>query len=165
MDDNDINLIFGRVLSNMTNKEKQLVESEGLHLVPTWKQASSINLKYLQTHFEAPIAGYVAEINTCRTDGKNCCISECNLPLRSVLCVGAKVMLLVNYTVGYNLTNGSFGVVQNFVLAHLRGKKEFEDSQIYVVVEFPKSKNPIREKNDSKQAKNLDSHSSFPMKL
>ena len=64
MDDNDINLMLGRVLSNMTNKDKQLFESEGLHLVPTWKQASSINLKYLQTNFETPIAGSVAEMST-----------------------------------------------------------------------------------------------------
>ncbi len=37
MNDNDINLIVGSVLENMTREEKQLFQSEGLHLGPTWK--------------------------------------------------------------------------------------------------------------------------------
>jgi hypothetical protein len=48
MNDDDINLIVGRVLENMTREEQQLFQSEGLHLVPTWKQAIAINLDYLQ---------------------------------------------------------------------------------------------------------------------
>ncbi len=96
MNDNDINLIVGRVLKNLTKEEQQLFQSEGLHLVPTWKQASAINLNYLETELQSPIASYVAKMNTSRLDGKNCCLREYSFPLRSLLCVDAKVMLLVN---------------------------------------------------------------------
>ena len=105
MNDNDINLIVGKVLENMTREEQQLFQSEGLHLVPTWKQASAINLGYLQTELQSPIASYVAKMNTSRSDGKNCCLHECSFPLHSLLCVDAKVMLLVNYIVEYTLMN------------------------------------------------------------
>ena len=47
MNDDDINLTVGRVLENMTREEQQLFQSEGLHLVPTWKHACAINLDYL----------------------------------------------------------------------------------------------------------------------
>jgi hypothetical protein len=42
-------------------EEQQLFQSEGLHLVPTWKQASAINLGYLLTELQSPIASYVAK--------------------------------------------------------------------------------------------------------
>ena len=61
MNDNDINLIVRRVLENMTREEQQLFQSEGLHLVPTWKQASAINLNYLWMELQSPIASYVAK--------------------------------------------------------------------------------------------------------
>ncbi len=105
MNDDDINLIVGRVLENMTREEQQLFQSEGLHLVPTWKQAIAINLNYLQMELQSPIASYMAKMNTSRSEGKNCCLHECRLPLRSLLYVDAKVMLLVNYIVEYKLVN------------------------------------------------------------
>ena len=82
-------------------------------------------------------------MNTCKSDEKNCCIRECNFPLRSLLCVGAKVMLLVNYIVEYKLLNGSVGVVKELCFSNPEGdKKGREDSMMYVVVDFPESTIP-----------------------
>jgi hypothetical protein len=129
MNDDDINLIVGRVLENMTREEQQLFQSEGLHLVPTWKQASAINLDYLQAELQSPIASYMAKMNTSRLDGKNCCLRECSFPLCSLLCVDAKVMLLVNYIVEYKLMNESVGVVKQLCFSNPEGdKKGTEDN-------------------------------------
>ena len=121
MNDDDINLIVGRVLENMTTEEKWNFQLEGLHLVPTWKQASAINLDYLMTELQSPIANYVVNMNTSRSDGKNCCLRECSFPLCSLLCVDAKVMLLVNYIVEYKLMNSSVGVVKQLCFSNPEG--------------------------------------------
>eukprot|EP00956_Cyclotella_meneghiniana_P036984 scaffold133488_cov39-Cyclotella_meneghiniana.AAC.3 len=44
MDDDDIKLIFARVLDKLPDEEKQAFQDDGLHHVPTWKQANGINL-------------------------------------------------------------------------------------------------------------------------
>ena len=116
-------LIVGRVLENMKREDHQLFQSKDLHLIPTWKQASAINLKCLETEFQSPIASYVAKMNTSRSDRKNCCLHKCNFPLCNILCVGAKVMLLVNYIVEYTLMNGSVGVVKQLCFSNPKGDK------------------------------------------
>jgi hypothetical protein len=86
-------------------------------------------------------------MNTSRSDGKNCCLHECSFPLHSLLCVDAKVMLLVNYIVEYKLMNGSVGVVKQLCFSNPEGdKKGTEDSRMYVVVDFPESTIPEHQK-------------------
>jgi hypothetical protein len=86
-------------------------------------------------------------MNTSRLEGKNCCLRECSYPLRSLLCVGAKVMLLVNYIVKYKLMNGSVEVVKQLCFSNPEGdKKGTEDSRMYVVVDFPESTIPEHQK-------------------
>ena len=143
MDDNDIDIMFSRVIHNLPDDEKQQFLSEGLHLVPTWKEANAINLEYIKTNLNTPIARYEAKMNTCKTNGKNCCISECNFPLRSLLCVGAKVMLLDNSIVEYKLMNGSVGVVKDLCFSNPEGTP---DDNMYVVVDFSESTIPDEQK-------------------
>ena len=143
MDDDDINMMFSRVIHNLPEVEKQHFLSEGLHLVPTWKEAHAINLEYINTNLNTPIARYEAKMNTCKNNGKNCCISECNFPLRSLLCVGAKVMLLDNFIVEYKLMNGSVGVVKKLCFSNPEGTP---DEKMYVVVDFPDSTVPDEQK-------------------
>ena len=81
IDDDDCELIFSRMLANMTTQDQNNFEIDALHLVPTWKQANGINIKYLQTQLDTPIARFAAELSTSRGDGKNCCISEFNFLL------------------------------------------------------------------------------------
>ena len=81
IDDDDCQLIFSRMLANMTAQDRNNFEADALHLVPTWKQANGINIKYLQTQLNTPIARFAAELSTSRGDGKNCCISEFNFLL------------------------------------------------------------------------------------
>jgi hypothetical protein len=146
MDDNDCDIIFQRMLANMGEEERDTFVVDALHLVPTWKQANEINIRYLQTELNTPIARFAADLSTTRGDGKNCCISECNFPLRSLLCKGAKVMLLNNFIVEYKLMNGSVGTVQEICFRHANGYGDQDDKMKYVVVEFPDSTIPEHRK-------------------
>jgi hypothetical protein len=139
LDDDDINKLLSRVLDNLPNEEKQRFKSEGLYLVPTWKQANTINIEYIQKNFTTPIARYDAQLQTLNNHGRNCCIRETNLPMRTLLCKGAKVMLLENFIVEYKLMNGSVGVVQDLCFKQADGS---QDDKMYVVVEFPQSTIP-----------------------
>jgi hypothetical protein len=60
-------------------------------------------------------------------------MGESNLPLRSLLSKGAKVMLLDNFIVEYKLMNGSVGVVQDLYFSNAEGKPH---DKMYVVVDF-----------------------------
>ena len=82
-------------------------------------------------------------METCKSNGKKCCIGESNLPLRSLLCEGAKVMLLENFIVEYKLMNGSVGVVQGLYFSNAEG---MPDDKMYVVVDFPESTIPEAQK-------------------
>ncbi len=103
---------------------------------------------------QSPIASYVAKMKTSRLDGKNCCLRECSFPLCSLLCVDAKVVLLVNYIVEYKLMNGSIGVVKQLCFSNPEeDKKRTDDSRMYVVVDFPESTIPEHQKLISNQPK------------
>ena len=52
---------------------------------------------------------------SCRSDGKNHRVKETSHPKLTVLCVGAKVVLLKNFTVEYKLMNGAMGIVVDVV--------------------------------------------------
>jgi hypothetical protein len=84
----------------------------------------------------------MAQLSTSRGDGKNCCISESNFPLRLLLCIGAKVMLLYNFIVEYKLMNGSVGIVRDMCFKFPQGDQNSDDETKYVVVEFPDSSIP-----------------------
>lgn len=114
-----------------------------MHLVPTWKGANAINLEYIKNNLNAPIARYEAQMNTCKSIGKKRCISECNFPLCSILCVGAKVMLLENFIVEFKLMNGSVGVIRDLCFSNPEGTP---DDKMYVVVDFPDSTVPEEQK-------------------
>ena len=148
VDDEDIDLLMSRMLSKMTPDERQVFDSEALHLVPTWKQAVSINLNYLQKSLTSPIAKIKAELQTSRSNGKNCCLTECNFPVRNLLCVGAKVMLLINFIVEYKLMNGSVGTIMDICYKNKEGNAPEGDDSVYVyasIVEFPDSTVPENE--------------------
>jgi hypothetical protein len=146
MDDADCELIFSRMLADMSPDDRKTFERDALHLVPTWKQANAINIKYLQEELDTPIARYLAQLSTSRGDGKNCCISESNFPLRLLLCTGAKVMLLYNFIVEYKLMNGSVGIVRDMCFKFPQGDQNSDDGTKYVVVEFPDSTIPENKK-------------------
>ncbi len=59
-------------------------------------------------------------------------------PTMQLFCVGAKVMLLVNYIVEYKIMNRSVGVVKQSCFSNPEGnKKGREDSMMHIVVDFP----------------------------
>jgi hypothetical protein len=143
LNNDDIDILLSRMLENLPIEEKQRFQSDGLFLVPTWKEAHTINLEYIQNNLATPIARYDAHMETIKSNGKNCCINESNLPLRGLLCMGAKVMLVDNFIVEYKLMNGSVGVVQGLYFSNSQGQP---DDKMYVVVNFPESTIPEERK-------------------
>lgn len=144
VDDEDIDLLIRRMLCKMDPDERREFEFSALHLVPTWKQAVGINLKYLKRNLTTPIAKIKADLQSSRTNGKNCCLTESNFPVRNLLCTGATVMLLINFIVEYKIMNGSVGTVKDICFENKEGDAMDDDGSVYVyaVVEFPDSTVP-----------------------
>jgi hypothetical protein len=138
MNEQDVDFLLSRFLENLTDNEKEQF-TDALHLVPTWETAHQINVDYLKNDLSEPIARFKAELNSTKTNGKNCCVSESNLPLRNLLCVGTIVMLLLNFVVEENLMNGSVGIVRHICFKNPEGDANPDPSD-YIVVEFPRSK-------------------------
>jgi len=110
-----------------------------LQLVPTLVKAHQINIDYLKHDLETPIARIKAQLTSSKTNGKNCCISESNLPIRNLLCVGVTVMVLKNYVVEENVMNGSVGTVKEMHFKNPEGDAN-PDPTDYIVVDLPTSK-------------------------
>lgn len=140
LDDEDADFIFKKCLDQM-DPDDCIKFKDALHLVPVWKMAHQIIFDYLQHGLETPIAKMCAKTHTCRSNGKNCCIGDTNLPLRNALCVGAKVMLLTNFIVEHKLMNGSIGVIVDICYDCEEGPSN-PNAQMYVVVDFEDSTLP-----------------------
>ena len=66
----DIDILLSRMLENLPIEDKQRFLSDGLCLVPTWKEANTINIEYIQNNLTTPIARYDAHMETCKVMGK-----------------------------------------------------------------------------------------------
>jgi hypothetical protein len=155
MTDDDIKLLDDRKLSNLSADERRNFEEGALHLVPTWKQASRIIFDYLQNDMTTPIAKVTSQFSSIRTDGKNCCVKECNYPKQNAICQGSQVMLLKNFVVEQKLMNGAVGEVKYLCYRHQNGpypdndevNDEQHDSNLqYAIVDFPDSDIPEEDK-------------------
>ena len=136
--DLDVDFLLSRFLETLPNEQRQAF-NEALQLVPTWSLAHQINIDYLKNNLSSPIAKCKAILNSSKTNGTNCCLSESNLPVRNLLCDGSVVMLLKNYVVEENLMNGSVGFVRATCFKNPEGDSN-PDPTDYSIVEFPNSK-------------------------
>jgi hypothetical protein len=67
----------------------------------------------------------------------NHCLKEINMPVRSALALGAKVMLLTNYVVEWGTYNGTVGTVIDIVYETPEGPRVKNAQPVYVVVDMP----------------------------
>ena len=147
LDHKDAEYYMSRLLSNLPPEEKKLFEDNALFLLPTWKRTRPITIKYLRG-LNKPIAKIRAHVKAGKTSHVS---QELNLPARSALCEGAKVMLLKNYVVEHNLKNGSIGTLKYVVYPTSEGPMYSDQSDptmslpLYAVVEFEKSTIPTDE--------------------
>lgn len=138
--DDDVDFIVAKCLDAMSPVDAGEFD-HALRLVPTWRLATQLVFDYLENNMTTPIAKTTACFDTCRQDGRNCCVKESSMPARSALCVGAKVMLLRNFIVEHKLMNGSVGTVKRICYKNPEGPAN-PDKTDYVIVEFPNSTIP-----------------------
>ena len=140
----DVELLETRLWSKLSSEERELFEDTALWLFPTWDRTKPATIKYL-TNLRKPIAKIRSKYTfpSNGTSGTNHARSEINLPDFSALCVGAVVMLLVNFIVEKNLKNGSVGTIREIIYENQEGPREEGALPLYVVVEFPDSEMPI----------------------
>ena len=132
--DDDVDFLLSKRLDRIRGTPEGDLFDDALHLVPQWKQAHKLNFDYLKNSFNTPIAKMRAKLSNTRTDGRNCCVQESSLPMKSALCVGAVVMCLHNFIVEHGIMNGSVGVVTQICFSNSSGAS---DGTEYVIVDFP----------------------------
>lgn len=137
MQNDDIDFIYSKCLANLTPVEKKKFDN-ALNLVTQWKEAHSIVFDYLQNTLTEPIAKMIADLQTTKSNGKNCLVKESSYPLKNAMCVNSIVMLLTNELVEMGLLNGSIGIVKDicYQTNDSMGQKK---ADFYVVVEFKDS--------------------------
>ena len=111
--------------------------------MPSWRKTIPVIKKYL-INIGNPVARCDILYET-PDGGRNHALKDVNLPEKLPLCVGCKVMLVINEVVGEGLTNGSVGIIKEIVYDDPRGPRGpngFQTHPKYVIVDFPDSKLP-----------------------
>ena len=127
-------LLVSRCSDTISDEERKFFEEEALYILPTWKETVPITIQYLKG-LKPPIARIDAKFNVNR--GVNHCLKEINMPVRSALALGAKVMLLTNYVVEWGTYNGTVGTVIDIVYETPEGPRVKDAQPVYVVVDMP----------------------------
>ena len=141
----DVELLLSRCLEKLPPEERQAWRADTLHLVSTWREAHEHNFNYLNNDLDAPIALFKAKFESNSRGSKNCCVKETSLPARNALCVGATVMLLMNFIVEVGLMNGAVGIIRDIRYCSKEGPNSKEEQchlSHYLVVEIPDSTLP-----------------------
>ena len=133
----NVDFILSRCMENFSKEEQDKIDSNSIHLCPTWKMTQKITLNYLKS-FQKPVAVIRPILLTSRNNKKNCCVKEKSYPMLTAITVGATVMLLKNFVVELNIMNGSVGTVTDIVYKEKEGPREKNNLPPYVVVDFPK---------------------------
>ena len=129
---------MSRFLERLSDEDREEFK-DALQLVPTWTIAHQVNVDCIKNDLHEPIARLQAELKSMKSNGKNCCVSESNLPLRNLLCVRTIVILLRNFVVEENVMNGSVGIVRELCFKNPEGDANPDPSD-YTVEELPRSK-------------------------
>lgn len=140
----DAQLVFSRQLDGLPTEEQKNFKSNEkcICLVPTWKKVHEINYKYIQDELVTPIAKVTATYSGGKRNGANCCKKQTPLPARNALCVGAVVMLRINFLVELGLMNGAFGIIRYILYRSEQGPKQSDGTE-YIICEFPLSTLPV----------------------
>ena len=134
MDYSSVDFFMSRQIGKLSRGERDLFEAQALYIVPTWKRAKPILVRYLK-RLNKPIAKMIGKFN--HKGRRNHAKEEVNLPALNAICEGSIVMLLVNYVVEQGLKNGSMGTVVDIVYADSTGPANRDSLPLYVVVDFP----------------------------
>ena len=140
----DVDFLASRCMENLSPEEQKTFEN-AIHIVPQWKLGNDITYQYLDTDFDTPIA-ILQSVKRSKKPNNNCFNkSGSTMPAISAICVGAKVMLQINYVVENKLMNGSIGTVMDICYKNRKGPYDDSgtDDSEYVVVDFPDSTLPV----------------------
>ncbi len=146
MTEADCIYIKNRCIDRLNEEDRERFRTNALHLCDTWKEAHPITIAYLEG-LNKPIAKVKATLVARTTTGKNHMLKESSCPLLMAFCDGAMVMLLQNFVVEYNLTNGSVGKVISIIYKNKEGAREDPNVMpAYIIVDFQKATIPEDEK-------------------
>ena len=133
-------ILLDRCMKKLPFEERKKFEHEALYVMHTWRKTIPTIKKYLTT-IGNPVARCDIIYET-KAGAKNHAMKDINLPEKLPLCIGSKVMLIVNQVIEEGLMNGSVGTIKEIVYddpAGPRGPRGFKTHPKYVIVDFPES--------------------------
>ena len=130
--------LLQRHFSKLSDEEKDSFTRDAVFLFPTWKRTKDITIKHTKS-LGTPIAKLRSKYDYRSTNHAK---EDINLPELSALCVGAIVMLLINFVVEEDLKNGTVGKVVDIVYENPEGPRDPQAHPLYCVVDFPTSRIP-----------------------